>query len=161
MHHVESAEQMFQVAQRLFPECTGAILTAAVADYRPATIADHKIKKSGDTLQSNLVRTKDIAAHLGQSKRNDQFLIGFALETNNAIENAKGKLTRKNFDFIVLNSLQDKGAGFAHDTNKITILHADGRQLNFELKSKTAVATDIVNQIIENNLGFDTDSAKG
>jgi phosphopantothenoylcysteine decarboxylase/phosphopantothenate--cysteine ligase len=161
MHHVESAEQMFQAAQRLFPECTGAILTAAVADYRPATIADHKIKKSGDTLQLNLVRTKDIAAHLGQSKRNDQFLIGFALETNNAIENAKGKLTRKNFDFIVLNSLQDKGAGFAHDTNKITILHADGRQLNFELKSKTAVATDIVNQIIENNLGFDTDSAKG
>ncbi|MEM1325388.1 MAG: bifunctional phosphopantothenoylcysteine decarboxylase/phosphopantothenate--cysteine ligase CoaBC [Bacteroidota bacterium] len=149
LHRVESAEQMFQAATQLFPATNGAILAAAVADYRPEVKADQKIKKSGENLSLKLVRTKDIAVHLGQQKRDDQFLVGFALETNDEIVNAKSKLARKNFDFIVLNSLQDKGAGFAHNTNKITILHKDERQLNFELKSKKAVAIDIVDQLID------------
>lgn len=146
---VESAAEMYQASLKHFPNCDGAILAAAVADYRPQNIESQKIKKSGNTLELTLEKTEDIAANLGKQKRKDQFLVGFALETTNEIENAKSKLKRKNFDFIVLNSLQDKGAGFGHDTNKITILHKDGNTQSFELKSKKAVAKDIVEQVLE------------
>jgi len=146
---VESASEMYQASLAHFPNCNGAILAAAVADYRPQNIHTKKIKKGGDTLELILEKTEDIAATLGQQKREDQFLVGFALETTNEIENATSKLKRKNFDFIVLNSLQDKGAGFGHDTNKITILHKDGNIQSFELKSKQAVAKDIVEQLVQ------------
>ncbi|MEN0047951.1 MAG: bifunctional phosphopantothenoylcysteine decarboxylase/phosphopantothenate--cysteine ligase CoaBC [Bacteroidota bacterium] len=146
---VEDAAEMYKASLKHFSTCNGAILAAAVADYRPQNIQSQKIKKSGNTLELILEKTEDIAANLGQQKREDQFLIGFALETTNEIENAKGKLKRKNFDFIVLNSLQDKGAGFGHDTNKIMILHQNGKTQSFELKSKQAVAEDIVNQVAE------------
>ncbi|MFK8103499.1 MAG: bifunctional phosphopantothenoylcysteine decarboxylase/phosphopantothenate--cysteine ligase CoaBC [Saprospiraceae bacterium] len=146
---VESAQEMYECALAEFPTSDVAILAAAVADYRPTVVADQKIKKKGDNLQLTLEKTKDIAFALGQQKRADQFMIGFALETNNELENAKGKLARKNFDFIVLNSLNDKGAGFQHDTNKITIFHQDNKIQKFELKSKQAVAVDIVETLIE------------
>ena len=125
-----------------------SILAAAVADYRPKTVADKKIKKKGETLTLELEKTTDIAATLGKQKRKNQLLIGFALETNDELDNARGKLERKNFDFIVLNSLRDKGAGFAVDTNKITILRKDNKLKNFELKSKKQVAIDIVDEIV-------------
>ena len=149
IHRVESAAQMHDLAVKYYPDCDGGVLAAAVADYRPKTIANQKIKKSGDGMTLELERTKDIAKELGKMKKADQILIGFALETNNELENAASKLQRKNFDFIVLNSLRDKGAGFAHDTNKITILHKDERVLSFELKSKQEVAKDIVEEIVK------------
>ena len=145
---VTNAKSMYEAAQSHFEKSDISILAAAVADYRPINVADKKIKKKGATLTIELEKTTDIAATLGKQKRDDQLLIGFALETNNEIENAKGKLERKNFDFIVLNSLQDKGAGFAVDTNKITILRKDNKMKDFELKSKTKVAIDIVNEIV-------------
>ena len=145
---VTNAQSMYEAAQSRFEKSDISILAAAVADYRPINVADQKIKKKGKTLTIELEKTTDIAATLGKQKRDDQLLIGFALETNNEIENAKGKLERKNFDFIVLNSLQDKGAGFAVDTNKITILRKDNKMKEFELKSKTKVAIDIVNEIV-------------
>ena len=150
LYSVQSAQDMYTLALAQFPSCDIAVLAAAVADYRPKTVADQKIKKKDKNLSLDLEKTQDIAAALGKIKRKDQFTIGFALETNNEIENAKGKLERKNFDFIVLNSLQDKGAGFNHDTNKITILHKDNKMQKFELKSKKAVAVDIVAELIEN-----------
>ncbi|MEL6945924.1 MAG: bifunctional phosphopantothenoylcysteine decarboxylase/phosphopantothenate--cysteine ligase CoaBC, partial [Bacteroidota bacterium] len=146
---VESAAEMYEASLNAFPNCDGAILAAAVADYRPQNVQSQKIKKSGTTLELVLEKTEDIAATLGKQKQKNQFLIGFALETTNEIENAKSKLERKNFDFIVLNSLQDKGAGFGHDTNKITILHKNGEAQSFGLKSKQAVAKDIVNQVVQ------------
>ncbi len=146
---VESAQAMYERALAEFASCDVAILAAAVADYRPTVIADQKIKKKGENLQLTLEKTKDIAVALGQQKKANQFMIGFALETNNELANAKGKLARKNFDFIVLNSLNDKGAGFQHDTNKITIFHKDNKIQKFELKSKQAVAVDIVETLIE------------
>jgi len=136
------------LAQTHFEESDISVLAAAVADFRPKTVADKKIKKKGATLSIELERTTDIAATLGKQKKEGQLLIGFALETNNELENAKGKLERKNFDFIVLNSLRDKGAGFAVDTNKITIVRKDNKIKNFELKSKKQVAVDIVNEIV-------------
>ncbi len=145
---VTNAQSMYEAAQSRFEKSDISILAAAVADYRPINVADKKIKKKDKTLTIELEKTTDIAATLGKQKRDNQLLIGFALETNNEIENAKGKLERKNFDFIVLNSLQDKGAGFAVDTNKITILRKDNKIKDFELKSKTKVAIDIVNEII-------------
>jgi len=144
---VQSAQQMYEASREVFDQCDGGILAAAVADYRPKTISDKKIKKSGNSLILELERTIDIAASLGKEKRKDQVLIGFALETNNEKENAAGKLKKKNFDFIVLNSLNDKGAGFGHDTNKISIIHKGNKIKDFELKSKKAVAIDIVNEI--------------
>ncbi|MEO1515254.1 MAG: bifunctional phosphopantothenoylcysteine decarboxylase/phosphopantothenate--cysteine ligase CoaBC [Bacteroidota bacterium] len=148
LQRVESAQQMYEAAEAQFSDADVGILAAAVADYRPATVADAKIKKKGESLQIDLVKTTDIAASLGKVKKEGQLLIGFALETNNELENARGKLERKNFDFIVLNSLQDKGAGFNHDTNKITIVYPGNKMHNFELKPKTAVAQDIVNEIV-------------
>lgn len=145
---VTNAQSMYEAAQSRFEKSDISILAAAVADYRPVNVADKKIKKKDKTLTIELEKTTDIAATLGEQKRDNQLLIGFALETNNEIENAKGKLERKNFDFIVLNSLQDKGAGFAVDTNKITILRKDNKMKDFELKSKTKVAIDIVDEIV-------------
>jgi len=146
---VESAQEMFTAATDLFKKADVAIFAAAVADYRPAEVSDKKIKKKAGDLSILLERTQDIAATLGASKTKKQLTIGFALETNDEKTNAEGKLHKKNFDFIVLNSLRDKGAGFRHDTNKITILHADGNILKYPLKSKTAVATDIVNELVK------------
>ncbi len=146
---VMSAEEMFQAATKFFPRCHAAVMAAAVADYRPATFSDTKIKKKEGDMHIELERTKDIAAHLGQIKKDGQILVGFALETNREMENAQRKLKKKNFDFIVLNSLKDKGAGFKHDTNKITIVRKDNIIRKFELKSKKDVATDIVNELLE------------
>ena len=122
-------------------------MAAAVADYRPKTVADKKLKKGDFDLTIPLERTQDIAAALGKVKKKKQVIIGFALETNNELENAKGKLKKKNFDMIVLNSLQDKGAGFKHDTNKVTFITAEEVQ-EFPLKTKVAVAEDIVEKIL-------------
>ena len=144
---VESAQEMFEAATRYFPQTDTAVLAAAVADYRPAKVATEKIKKTGDHLQIELEKTPDIAAHLGKIKQVHQTIVGFALETNDELDHAKSKLLRKNFDFIVLNSLRDAGAGFNVDTNKITILHQDGRFKPYELKHKEAVAEDIADEI--------------
>jgi phosphopantothenoylcysteine decarboxylase/phosphopantothenate--cysteine ligase len=144
---VQTANEMFQAAEKLFTKSDITILSAAVADYRPVKTETSKIKKKDQNLNLELERTIDIAASLGKLKRKNQLIVGFALETDNELENAKGKLERKNFDFIVLNSLRDKGAGFAHDTNKITIVGKDNKIQHFELKSKKEVAEDIVNKI--------------
>jgi len=144
---VTTAQEMYEASKTHFDKADAAILAAAVADYRPAVVAKQKIKKKSDDMAIALERTTDIAASLGKIKRKNQILIGFALETNNEIEHAKGKLERKNFDFIVLNSLQDKGAGFSYDTNKITIIHRDNKIQKFELKLKSEVAHDIVNEL--------------
>lgn len=149
-HNVVSAAEMHEAATRLFPKADAAILCAAVADFTPAQTAETKIKREGSGgLHLDLVPTQDIAACLGQMKRKDQCLVGFALETNNEREHALGKLQRKNLDFIVLNSLRDAGAGFAHDTNKITILTTEGEEKPFPLKSKLEVAEDIVKEMAE------------
>lgn len=148
---VESAQQMYEAATAAFPECDAAILSAAVADYTPEQVADEKIKreKTGAmTLQ--LKPTHDIAATLGQLKRTDyadKVLVGFALETNDEQQHAEDKLERKNLDFIVLNSLRDKGAGFRCDTNKVTIIDRAGRT-DLPLKTKAEVATDIVDRLV-------------
>ncbi len=149
LKRIRSAEDMFQASVAVFPNCDAAIMAAAVADYRPKEISDVKIKKKEGDLFIELERTKDIAANLGQSKKNGQILVGFALETNNELENAQRKLKKKNFDFIVLNSLKDKGAGFKLDTNKITIVRKDNIIRNFELKSKRDVAHDIANELLD------------
>ena len=145
---VESAEEMYEAAQVHFPDADAGILCAAVADYRPATVADKKIKREKEEeLTLHLRATQDIAASLGAIKRKQQCLVGFALETNNEQQNAEGKLERKNFDFIVLNSLNDAGAGFRHDTNKISIIDRKGRT-DYPLKSKTEVAQDIIDRLV-------------
>lgn len=149
-HDVVSAAEMHEATTRLFPKADAAILCAAVADFTPARTAETKIKREGSGgLHLDLVPTQDIAACLGQMKSKDQCLVGFALETNNEREHALGKLQRKNLDFIVLNSLRDAGAGFAHDTNKITILTTEGEEKPFPLKSKLEVAEDIVKEMAE------------
>jgi len=145
---VESAEEMYLACTKRFSSMDIAVLSAAVADYKPKSIADQKIKKSSAELSIELIPTQDILAALGKSKSPNQLLVGFALETNNALENAKSKLQKKNLDFIVLNSLEDEGAGFSYDTNKITLVEPDNKLSKFELKSKTEAAADIVNKII-------------
>ena len=137
---------MYQAAISNYDDSDVAVMAAAVADYTPETISDIKIKKKDGDLSIPLKRTKDIAAKLGSIKKN-QLLIGFALETNNEIFNANRKLQKKNLDFIVLNSLNDKGAGFQHDTNKIRIIKSETDIKEYPLKSKTEVAIDIVDQI--------------
>ncbi|WP_336069029.1 bifunctional phosphopantothenoylcysteine decarboxylase/phosphopantothenate--cysteine ligase CoaBC [Mesoflavibacter sp. CH_XMU1404-2] len=144
---VVSAQDMYEAAHNYFKSVDIAIAAAAVADYRPKEVATQKIKKEESTLSLELEKTKDVLASLGQIKE-QQFLVGFALETNNEIENAKSKLKRKNLDLIVLNSLQDKGAGFKSDTNKVTLIDKNETINTFELKSKTEVAKDILNTII-------------
>jgi phosphopantothenoylcysteine decarboxylase/phosphopantothenate--cysteine ligase len=144
VRRVESAIEMHKAALEVFPESDGAILAAAVADYRPLETAKEKIKKSGDTLSFQLVKNPDIAAELGALKVKGQILAGFALETNHAVANAREKLQRKNLDFIVLNALGDPGVGFNVETNKVSLLFPNNKALNFELKSKAAVAEDIL-----------------
>lgn len=147
---VESAQQMSAQAQKCYPTCDAGILCAAVADFRPENVADKKIKREKeDELTLRLQPTDDIAATLGRMKDSSrQKLIGFALETNDEQHNAEGKLKRKNFDFIVLNSLNDVGAGFQHDTNKISIIDSQGR-VDYSLKSKSEVAKDIINRLVK------------
>lgn len=143
---VESAEEMYKAATEAFPSCDAAILCAAVADYRPATRADKKIKRTGEGMTIELEANKDIAAALGKQKSAEQRLVGFALETNDGETNAREKLAKKNLDFIVLNSLADKGAGFAYDTNKVSIISNEG-VTEYPLKSKLEVARDIISHL--------------
>ena len=144
---VESAAQMYQATTTLFPEADAAILCAAVADFTPAAVADNKIKREGNRLTLELEPTRDIARELGQMKKPGQVMVGFALETNDEKSHAKEKLRKKNLDFIVLNSLQDEGAGFRHNTNKVTFIDKEG-ETPFPLKSKKEVARDIVNKLV-------------
>lgn len=145
-HNVESAAQMYAKCCEIFPTTDGAIMTAAVADFTPSECADHKIKRKGP-MTLTLNPTQDIAGAMGKMKRDNQMLVGFALETNDEATNAQHKLESKNLDFIVLNSLNDKGAGFMHDTNKVTIIDRLGKSTSYELKSKKDVAKDIVNYL--------------
>jgi phosphopantothenoylcysteine decarboxylase/phosphopantothenate--cysteine ligase len=145
---VTSAQQMYDATVAAYRDCDVAILSAAVADYRPKNIADQKIKKKDSTLTIELEKTKDILATLGENKEN-QYLVGFALETENELENAKSKLQKKNLDLIVLNSLNDKGAGFKKDTNKITLIDKDNKIVPFPVKTKAEVAQDILDYIIK------------
>jgi phosphopantothenoylcysteine decarboxylase/phosphopantothenate--cysteine ligase len=145
---VSTAKEMFDACTALFPASDIAVLSAAVADYRPVETAPQKIKKKTENLTITLTKTDDIAEALGKRKSNGQIIVGFALETEEEEANARKKLAAKNFDLIVLNSLNDAGAGFGHDTNKVTII--DGRASRaFDLKSKKEVAHDIVEAIIE------------
>ena len=145
---VESAAEMYEATTALFPSCNAAIMCAAVADFTVDAVAAEKIKRGESGLELNLVPTRDIAAALGAQKRADQRLVGFALETVNELAHAQEKLRRKQLDFIVLNSLNDAGAGFQHDTNKVTIIPAEGAPVPFALKSKTEVANDIINYLV-------------
>ena len=144
---VESAAQMYEVASREFETCDIAVLSAAVADFTPKEKADRKIKRGKEDLVLELLPTRDIAAELGHVKKASQMLVGFALETNDEENNAFSKMQRKNLDRIVWNSLNDKGAGFGGDTNKVTIMDRTGGKTVYELKTKTEVARDIVNEI--------------
>jgi phosphopantothenoylcysteine decarboxylase / phosphopantothenate---cysteine ligase len=146
---VRSAKEMFETTKLYFEEADIIVLSAAVADYTPAVVADKKIKKKEDTFNIELTKTVDIAKTLGASKRVEQLMVGFALETDNEVENAIGKIKSKNLDMIVLNSLQNSGAGFGHDTNKISIIKRDGTMIDFDLKSKQDVAKDIISVISE------------
>lgn len=147
---VESAQQMLEAAQAAASGCDVAVMCAAVADYRAETVAPSKIKREKEeTLTLRLTRNPDIAAEIGSGKREGQIVVGFALETDNELENARGKLARKHLDYIVLNSLRDKDACFAADTNKITILGPDGETREYGLKSKALVAKDIVDFLTE------------
>ena len=145
---VTSADEMYKATLKEFDSADVAILSAAVSDYKPKNVSASKIKKSDEAFSLELVKTKDILASLGKIKK-EQFLVGFALETNNELENAKSKLINKNLDLIVLNSLNDQGAGFAVDTNKVTIIDKQENILKFELKSKSEVAQDLINIILE------------
>lgn len=146
---VESAAEMHAAAMRLWPDCSAAILCAAVADFTPARTADEKIKREATgEWRLDLVPTQDIARCLGESKRENQHLIGFALETHAEMQNATEKMQRKRLDMIVMNSLRDAGAGFGHDTNKVTFLFPDGTSETFPLKSKQDVASDIVARLV-------------
>ena len=143
---VESASQMHEAAVEAFKQADAAILCAAVADFRPDTVADKKIKRVGQSLDIHLVPNPDIAQELGHQKRKGQVLVGFALETNDEEKNAQQKLQKKNFDFIVLNSLRNEGTCFKSDENQIAIISQSGRK-DYEKKSKCNVATDIVNEL--------------
>jgi phosphopantothenoylcysteine decarboxylase/phosphopantothenate--cysteine ligase len=147
LHRVESALQMKEKVLEYFEQCDAAVFSAAVADYTPAHVADQKIKKKEERFGIELIKTTDIAAACGAKKRAGQFLVGFALETQNEEENALKKMVSKKQDMIVLNSLRDTGAGFSGDTNLINIYTVDGQKEEYTLKSKTEVAKDIVNKI--------------
>ncbi len=145
---VTTASEMYKAVLKYADAADIWVFAAAVADYRPKTVAAKKIKKDGDELTIELVKNVDIAAALGKQKQEWQYSVGFALETDNESDNARGKLRKKNLDMIVLNSLNDPGAGFAHDTNKITIIEENATHA-FDLKKKSEVAEDIVNLILE------------
>ncbi len=149
VHSVESAQQMYDACITLFETVDIAVMAAAVADYTPAEVANAKIKKQEDHWSLSFTKTKDILKSLGQKKKNGQVLVGFALETNDEKQFALDKLKSKNADLIVLNSLQDAGAGFGVDTNKVTIFDREGNEYEFGMKSKTAVAKDIVDMIVK------------
>lgn len=143
---VESAQQMYEACMSLYSNMDAGILCAAVADFAPDTVADQKIKRTGEDMIIRLKPNPDIAASLGEIKKDGQVLVGFALETNNEESNAQGKLKKKNFDFIVLNSLRDEGAGFRTDTNKISIISSEGKK-DYPLKSKKEAAEDIIENL--------------
>ena len=145
--NVVSANEMYEQCLKHFGHVDGAILTAAVADYKPKNVSLNKIKSKKSGLTIELKLTKDIAKELGQMKKEKQFLAGFALEDSNEIENAKNKIHEKNFDLIVLNSMNDEGAGIGYDTNKITIIERNNKITNFKLKNKKDVAKDIIDKI--------------
>ncbi len=144
---VTTAQQMFDACADHFEQSDIVIWAAAVADYAPKTVATQKIKKEGENMQLDLVKTVDIAAHFGQKKRPDQVLVGFALETQDEEENARKKVIKKNLNFIVLNSLNEEGAGFGHDTNKVNFLFPDGQKASHSIKTKDLVAKDIIDAI--------------
>lgn len=146
---VQSAAEMFEACRSVFPGSDIAIMAAAVADYTPAQVASEKIKKTDDSFSIPLQKTTDILHYLGHHKKAGQLVVGFALETNNEKVHAKGKLESKNADLIVLNSLQDAGAGFGHDTNKVTLFDRKGGEWDFEQKPKQQVAVDIVDRIVK------------
>lgn len=146
---IESADEMYEACMKEFSTCDAGILCAAVADFKPICVADQKIKRGAEDLCIQLTPNQDIAAALGRIKTADQKLIGFALETHNEMSNAQNKLQKKNLDAIVLNSLQDKGAGFRHDTNKVSIISAT-ETLDYPLKHKQEVARDIVDYLLNN-----------
>ena len=148
---VSSADEMFEAMSSHFEKANLIIFAAAVADYTTKVKAVEKIKKNDDSMVLDLVKTKDIAFNLGKRKSAGQITVGFALETNNELENAQGKLERKNFDFIVLNSLKDQGAGFGHDTNKVSVLSKHNLKLDLPLQSKKDIATAIVDFVISNS----------
>lgn len=148
---VESSDEMYNAVMIEIEKMDIGIFAAAVADYKPKIIANNKIKKSEENFSLELIKTKDILREVGLNKRMNQFIVGFALETNNEVEYAKQKIVKKNLDMIVLNSLQNSGAGFRHDTNQISIIDKHNNQLDFELKSKIEVARDIVD-VIESRL---------
>jgi len=145
---VTSAAEMFNACATRIADQDIAVFAAAVADFTPEQVADKKVKRGADDLVIRLKPTTDIAATLGAEKRADQLFIGFALETHDALEHAKGKLERKNMDLIVLNSLEDAGAGFGTETNRITMIDRKGRVETFDLKKKREVARDIVEKTI-------------
>lgn len=147
IHHVTTADEMFMESEKVFSESDIIVLSAAVADYKPIEQATEKIKKHEKSMSLELTKTIDIADTLGKTKRTGQFIVGFALETEHELNNAKEKIKKKNFDLIVLNSLNDKGAGFGYDTNKVTIIDAKGSVKEFGLKSKKNVAKDIIDEI--------------
>lgn len=147
--NVTTAKQMKEACMQSFSDSDVIIMAAAVADYTPEQYSTEKIKKHEDVCNISLKKTDDILKHLGENKKDDQILVGFALETNNEKEYALNKLKQKNADMIVLNSLNDEGAGFGKDTNKITIFDKRGNEFVFETKSKQAAATDIINTIIQ------------
>lgn len=144
---VQSALEMKREVEKYWPSAAVGIFSAAVADYRPAEMATEKIKKKTDELNLRLVKNPDILAWAGSEKKEGQFLVGFALETQNELENAQGKFERKNLDLLVLNSLRDEGAGFGHDTNKVTFIQHNNKLTNFELKEKSTIMSDILDVI--------------
>ena len=145
---ITSSDQMFEEVVNKYSIADVVIMSAAVADFKPKSISNRKLKKSNQNLSIEVEKTKDILYHLGKTKTN-QLLIGFSLETDNEIENAKSKLINKNLDLIILNSLNDRGAGFGFDTNKVSIISKENKIINFPLKHKKAVSLDIINNIIE------------
>jgi phosphopantothenoylcysteine decarboxylase / phosphopantothenate---cysteine ligase len=148
VHKVNTAAEMYDSCISVFEKADAAIMCAAVADYTPARVAEEKIKKNGESMIIELKETKDILKSLGEKKRKGQLLVGFALETANEKEQALSKLSKKNADMIILNSLNDSGAGFGHDTNKISIFEKNGNQFVYEQKPKQQVAKDIVDRIV-------------
>lgn len=146
---VKSAEQMYNATVKEFEQADVAILSAAVADYTPKNVFSQKVKKADNVLNIELQPTKDILAQLGRMKTDKQTLVGFALETNDEENNAKQKLSKKNLDFIVLNSLNDKNACFGFDTNKVTIIDSNGNMTKTDLKSKSEIAEDVVSKLID------------
>ena len=149
VHHVQSAAEMYEACIARFEKCDIAVMSAAVADYTPLIVSDEKIKKTAGTLTLELTHTKDILYTLGHKKKDGQIVVGFALESQNEKDYARQKLSGKKADMVVLNSLNDEGAGFGHDTNKITIFEKGGSEIAFERKNKNLVAADIVDRIVK------------